>query len=408
MNLPVFSQVFDQTRMAFLGVRLLNMPFWAIFNLIPAIVYKDLEASAFQVMLLVALKPITSLFSPYWSHSIYGRPDRLVSNLVWANLLKFLPFLFFPWMNNVWWFIGSFALYMLLVRGVIPAWMEIIKRNVQGRSRERLFAFGSAMDYIGMALLSLVFGQILSYYEGAWRSIFFVSALVGVFSTLLLLRLPAPNHLGPVNKEPLDLLKPWKQSLALLKKRPDFAQFQWGFMLGGSALMMIHVALPFYFVDVLKMSYSEILIAVICCKGVGFALSSFSWVKRFSELNIFAFSSYVTAATALFPLLVLMAQWHLAWLYVAYIVYGLMQAGSELSWHMSGPIFSQEEESSVYSSTNVLSVGVRGLFTPFLGSFFYSHTGATGVLLVSCAVAILATVKMRRDSKSLSPQLVSV
>lgn len=52
------------------------------------------------------------------------------------------------------------------------------------------------------------------------------------------------------------------------------------------------------------------------------------------------------------------AQYHVIMLYVAYGLYGVMQAGSELGWHMSGPCFAQEKDSTVFSSTNVLMVGI--------------------------------------------------
>ena len=38
-----------------------------------------------------------------------------------------------------------------------------------------------------------------------------------------------------------------------------------------------------------------------------------------------------------------------------------MQAGSELSWNMSGPLFSKQEESSSYTSVNIVTAGIRGL-----------------------------------------------
>ena len=157
-----------KTRSAFLWTRLLNIPFWVIFNMLPIILYKDLHATPFQITAIIALKPIASLFSPYWSISVSQRQDRLVSNLVWANILKFLPFLFFPWLDNPWLFVLAFGFYMMFVRGVIPSWMEIIKLNIQGTAREKVFAFGSAMDYVISAILPLAFGWVLDDYHNSW------------------------------------------------------------------------------------------------------------------------------------------------------------------------------------------------------------------------------------------------
>jgi hypothetical protein len=40
-----------------------------------------------------------------------------------------------------------------------------------------------------------------------------------------------------------------------------------------------------------------------------------------------------------------------------------MQAGSDLSWHISGPVFSKEKESTLFSGTYVLAVGISGMVT---------------------------------------------
>ncbi|WP_161792770.1 hypothetical protein [Parachlamydia acanthamoebae] len=40
------------------------------------------------------------------------------------------------------------------------------------------------------------------------------------------------------------LANPWETAWKVLGERPDFAAFQMGFMLGASALMMIHTILP--------------------------------------------------------------------------------------------------------------------------------------------------------------------
>lgn len=394
----------EQTKSAFLWTRLLNIPFWAIFNMLSVILYKDLQATPLQIAAIIALKPLASLFSPYWSASIYQRQDKLVSNLVWANILKFLPFLLFPWFTNNWLFIASFGFYMALARGVIPAWMEIIKLNIQGTAREKIFATGSALDYLGTAILPIAFGWILDDYTGSWRWIFFGTALIGIFSTLLLYQIPVAKIAFdfPASKPILSevLLKPWKQSWNLVKERPDFLNFQIGFMLGGSGLIIMQTVLPMFFVDDLKLNYTTIFVALTVCKGIGFACSSPFWVKWFDRTNIYRFSSLVTLLAATSPLILIGAKDHIVWLYAAYIVYGIMQAGSELSWHLSGPLFAQDKDSSIYSGTNILTVGIRGCIAPLVGNLIYTTTNSMTVMIISSFLCLLATERMRHYGKA--------
>jgi hypothetical protein len=88
------------------------------------------------------------------------------------------------------------------------------------------------------------------------------------------------------------------------------------------------------------------------------------------------------------------AQWNVLWLYAAYLLYGLMQAGSELSWNLSGPIFSKQEDSSTYTGVNVVSIGLRGCVAPPLGSYLCNLTNATMVLLMGGGFCLLATWQM--------------
>ena len=85
-----------RTRQAFFWTHLLRAPFWAVYHLLLFILYKDLNASAFQIALFIALKPVVSIFSIYWGNWIHDRPDRLVPNIIWGGVVSYIPFLLPP------------------------------------------------------------------------------------------------------------------------------------------------------------------------------------------------------------------------------------------------------------------------------------------------------------------------
>lgn len=405
------ESLFALTRNAFIWTRLLSMPFWTIISLFSVFLYKDFHITPFQVTLIVALKPLSALFAPYWSVAIYQRQDRLVSNLVWANILRYTPFLFFPWLESTWLMILSFAIYMILRRGATPAWMEMFKKNIPELARERVFIYGTAIDYLGSAVLPILLGIALDEYLLSWRWLLFISALIGICSTVLLWRMPAhlmtTSPVSPIAEQQNvswrdRLLKPLGQSWELMKERPDFARFQIGFMLGGAGLMVMQPVLPHFFIDVLNLSYTKLMMAMIACKGIGFALASPFWLRCFRRLNIFSFSAWVIFSCALFPLCLVMAKYQIAFLYIAYVIYGIMQAGSELSWNMSGPIFSKDKDSSLFSRTNLLSVGIRGSFFPLLGSCLYTCSNAAVVMAFSVVLCLEASRRFSQDSKTIT------
>lgn len=385
----------DSTGVAYILSRILSFPFWGLFCLLPVILYRDLNATPFQVATLATLKPVAALLSPYWSGRVHAMRERLISNLILGNILKFFPFLLFPFISNPWFYIFAVAFHMFLCRGTIPAWMEVLKLKVPAPSRSKICAIGSTIDYLGVALLPLFIGGILDHVPQSWRYLFPLAAFLGILSALPIKWIKievTQNEKGPQEKKIDHLLSPWKSGWSILKERVDFAKFQWGFFLGGAGLMIIQPVLPVYFSDVLSLSYSDVLTAIAALKGIGFALSSPMWVKFFNRSRIFILCAYVTLAAAVFPLLLIFAHSSSSIIYIAYLGYGVMQGGSELSWKMSGPIFARDKDSSPYSSVNILAVGIRGLIFPYLGSFLFMQTGSsTTVLLAGMGLSLLAT-----------------
>lgn len=393
------------TRLAFLWTRILGTPFFVLINMLPFILYKDLHISPWQITSIIALKPMSSLLAPYWSQAIYQRPDHIIANLVWANIFRYLPFVFIPWIDSPWYIIFSFGLYMMLHRAVVPAWMELLKRNLPEKKRERTVGYWSTIDHLGTAIVTLALGFLLDSSEQIWRWLFPLMAVCGLSSTLLLLRLPAfpkpePQvHIPNLSKIKEGLFKPWRQSWKLIREHSGFANYQIGFMLGGAGLMIMQPALPSFFVDTLHLSFVEMGLAISVCKGIGVALTSPFWIRVFSKWNIYYFSGLVTLVAALFPFLLLMAPLHLWVLYFAYGIYGIMQAGSELSWHMSGIVFAKEKESSAYSGTNVLTVGLRGCIIPAAGAIILSLTDSVGVMILGGILSLFSSWFLMRYSR---------
>lgn len=392
------------TATAYVVSRILCVPFWGLFYLLPIILYKDLHASSLQITLMVALKPLASLLSPYWSQRVHTTRERLIPNLIWGNIIKFTPFLFFPFIDNPWFYIFSFALHMALCRGTIPAWMELLKLNIPSEKRSKVCAFASSIDYLGVALLPLLFGGLLDHVSESWRWLFPLAALLGILSSYPISKIsilqPQENEASDPIKGLNHLLSPWKSGWNLLKSRKDFALFQWGFFFAGGGLMIIQPALPKYFVDTLHLSYSDLLTAFAALKGIGFVLSSPLWVKFFNRSRIFILCAYVTCAAALFPLLLIFAKTSSSIIFIAYLFYGVMQGGSELSWKMSGSVFSKEKNSAPFSSVNVLAVGIRGLIFPFLGSLAFFQLGSPiAVLLLGTTLCLLGTLTLSLNGK---------
>lgn len=363
----------QKTRDAFIWSNILNAPLWAMYSLLVFIFYKDLHATPLEITLLISSKPVVAIISFYWNSFIDTRRDWLKLSIVLASILGMIPCLFFPFVDNHGFYILAFAIYMMASRAVIPAWMEILKIRIKSDERSKVFSMGSSINYLTSLFFPLLVSHWMDMSIGIWRWVFFFTAVLSVLSNFLLIVIPIPED-EPQEKMNIlnlkeQLIKPWKNFIQLMTSRPDFAHFQWIFMCGGLGLMIMHPALPVFTVEVLQLSYTELVIAISVCKGIGFALTTRTWASFFNKVNIYVLASFMCFLAALFPLLLMAAGFQFLWVYAAYLIYGVMQAGSELCWNLSGPKFARHENSSAFTGVNVVLVGLRGCVGPVLGGY---------------------------------------
>lgn len=381
----------ERVKTAYLWTYVLGTPFFAIYNMLPFILLKDLGISLWEVTLMVTLKPAVSLLSVYWSESVYLRKDRLISNVISGSLLSHLPFLFFPWMESPYLMIGAFAIFMLLHRGVVPAWMEILKLHLEKKERQNFVAFTLTTCYVGAAIFPVFFGWMMDDFFGSWRWIFALTSLTSMGAIALQWRLPKEALAEPKASDlPLEFVRPLKLMKDLLKRRSDYFHYQLGFMIGGFGLMILQPALPEFFMHSLDLSYKELGTAKTMCAGIGFALSSGLWAAWMNRVTLFRFAGVVVFLFALFPIGIYLAKYQLTMLFFSYLFYGITQAGSELSWKLSGPAFSENEDSSLFSAINVFTVGLRGVIANPVGGLICLFAGPEAVFFLSSLLCFIA------------------
>lgn len=357
---------------------LLSEPLFTLYGFISFILYKDLGASAFLISLITMLKPVVTIFSFYW------RLGSLRSSVLWAGFWMRAPFLLCPWFDSAWFLAGAAVSYMFFYRAAIPAWVEILKRSLP-KERDRAFSMSSALGYLEGVGLSLAVGALLDAESGLWKVCFSVAALIGLGSLWVQSRIVVEETPCRPRVSWKELVvKPWRDSWQLMRSRPDFARFQWGFMLCGFGIMLIQPALPIFAVDDLKISYLEMAVALSIAKGLGFALSSPLWSRWMDWVPIDRIASWVFLIVGLFPIFLGLSLFSGWWLYAAYFLYGVGQGGSHLVWNMSGPIFSGKEDSAKYTGVNLVLAGIRGAVGPSLGGILAVTLGpVTGLILGS-------------------------
>lgn len=394
----------EKTRKALLWMNLSNEPFIVLYALLAFILRKDLNASLLQIAILTSLRPVLPVFSFYWSANITNFKNRLRLNLIGAWTLARLPFIFIPFLDNVWYLIFCCGVYELFNKSGIPALIEILKINIPKTLREKTYTFYFVLSFLESILLGIFMAGILDHFSSSWKLLCAFTALISLSSIFFQIRIPI--RIGKLPKPPKlkfseHIFNPWKEAYSLLQKHSDFAKFQYGFMIGGFGLMLIAPSLSIFYVDCLNLSHSEVVTGRSILMGIGVVLSSYFWRLSLEKKTVAQLTKVILFGFSLYPVLLYFSQVHMIWFYFSFIVYGITQAGSHLLWNLSGTLFAKEEDSSPFSRVNILMLGLRGAIAPALGGLLCEFFGPASVLLIGAFIC-LGGVFYMKASKALN------
>jgi hypothetical protein len=390
------------TKINFLWMSLSSEPFVALYALLPFILAKDLKASALQISLFMAIKPILSVFSYYWHAFIHTKHPNLRKHLMVAWGLSFIPFLLYPPLKHLWFVVLAASCYQLFSKAAMPPFYEICKQNLEPQERKKLISNTYLASFLVSALLGLFFGQVLDKNPGNWKIASALFALLALTSLYIQKKLPFEPKAVSIDTQPKSFIGPLKESFAILKSSKEFKNFQIGFMIGGSALMFIGPALSIYYADTLDLSHKTYTQARYIFMSLGIICSTPLWKKAATHFSLNKLIPWISAIFGLFPLIVIMSYMHKPILNSAFMCYGIAQAGSHLVWNLSGSVFSKDQDSNPYTALNILMQGLRGCFAPVLGGFLTYLFGPLMVLILGSILAFFGMYVMLKKNKEVS------
>jgi MFS family permease len=399
------------TQRAFFVSHIVREPFVVLYSMLAVLMAKQLDATPFQVAVLTMLKPLVSVISFYWGSFLLSQRSHLKAHLLAASTLAIFPFLLAPVVNHAWFYVAAGATYALFSKAAIPARMELFRINTREGGKETLFSKASCLSYATSVIASVIFGIILDAHPELWRPLLCTAAAICSLSGIALAYVPdgdahkqgASQSIGTNVKEVL--LHPWRASFQLLRDRPDFLRFQISFFLAGLGLMIAMPAIPGFLTN-LDISYIELFLSIGVLKGLGFIATSPLWAIAIRRFPLAYVSGAVFSCFGCFCACLLLAVMNPLFIFAAYAVYGVAQAGSDLVWNLSGPIFSGQGVSVQYSSVNILAIGLRGLIGPPLGGILAQFVSPEVAIATGLGIGCLAvwyTVSAYRHTQAPAP-----
>ncbi|NGX38537.1 MAG: hypothetical protein K1000chlam2_01711 [Chlamydiae bacterium] len=385
-----------------------------LFTFLIFIISTHLGATPFQLMIMASLKPITSLFSFYASTLLHNNPHRTRLYLFINTFIGCLPCFFFPFINNVWYYLASFALFMITMRASYPAWVEILKNQFDVPKMSLIVSRGSSIQFGIMIFLPLIIAHWIDAEPSIWKWLFTAAALLKMLSILLIscIKMKIDVVASKTTKPPLNLhtlfVDPLSKGWSLLKTNPHFSHYLILFFIGGAGIVGSQSILPLFFKQDLKLSYTKLAMAFSFCKGISFIATAPFWAKFQARKSLYLLNCYVNFFTCLFFGLLLASNFGIFWLYPAYLFYGAMRSGCDLSWNMSGAVFSRKEESFAYSSMNLALVGIRGVICPFLGYLLFSFSNANVVFSLAFVLTALGILYGLWLDRAKTPKLAKI
>lgn len=369
--------------------QILCSPLDCMFTILVFIISKQTYAIPLQIGILTALKPVGSLVAFYLNSFINEKPRRIRIYLIVLNFFGCLPCIFFPLIENIWFYILSFALFIITRRASFPAWAEVLKSNIGVSQMSSTVSKGASIQFIMISFLPLVFSFWMDQNPEIWKVLFSVLGILQLLNIFFLSFLKI-NSVEKPNTKSFHVFAFLKDAWGELRGSIPFSNYLMMYFLGGTGIVMMHSILPIYFKNDLDLSYTQLTLAFSFCKGFSFLLTSSLWARFVNQVSLYRINCFVNLLICLFVIFIFLAKLHPGCLFLGYLIYGAMQSGNELSWNMSGPVFSKEKESTVFSSLNLLLVGLRGCIFPFLGQMMFFYSGTTGVFGAAFVLSLIS------------------
>lgn len=304
-------------------------------------------------------------------------------------------------------FLGVFLVYFFGNIIIYPAINVLLKTNYRHENFGKLFSYATSLNKIIILIATFAYGLLLDADNYAFRYVFPVVGVLGVISLYVLsgidysrvVQHPAALKFRDSVRESLSNM------VHIMKINRPYLHFEIGFMVYGFAFMISVTIINIFFQDALHLNYTSVafyknaynILAIMLLPYFGKLLSNID-PRRFAAITFAALFMYVffLLMTDFFPAYVEIWGVKLYYMLImSFLFYGIFAATMSLLWFIGSAYFCKPEEADDYQSVHLSLTGVRSLFAPIFGIYFYELMGFTWTFIMTMAVILVAMGLMR-------------
>jgi MFS family permease len=303
-------------------------------------------------------------------------------------------------------FLTIFLIYYIANLVIFPTINLLLKTNYEHPNFGELYGYASSANKVLMLVSTLLFGILLDVDNLAFIYVYPVMAICSTIGLFLLSNIHYDEEDHAQVRDPFfkAIRLSSRRMINILRFNKPYLHFEIGFMLYGFAFMSTVAVITIFYEKALDLNYSSVgfyknvynILAILLLPLLGRLLGKVD-PRRFAILTFTAFllyfffmglTEYISykvewLGISLFPILL-----------VAMLFNGVFAGTMTLLWYIGSAYFCPKEEAADYQSVHLSLTGVRAVFAPLLGVFFYELIDFTGTFLMAILALTIAIVVM--------------
>ena len=311
--------------------------------------------------------------------------------------------------QSIWHYLFMFVFLIYFFGNIIifPAINVLLKTNYRHEYFGKLYSYATSLNKIIILIATFAYGLLLDADNYAFRYVFPFIGILGVISLYVL----SGIDYSKITQHPVALgfkasvKESWQTTVNILKNNRPYRHFEIGFMFYGFSFMISITIINIFFKEALHLNYSSVafyknaynMLAIILLPFFGKLLTNID-PRRFAAITFAALFMYIVFLlfTEYFPAYFEFYGIKIYYMLIAsFFFYGIFAATMALLWFIGSAYFCKPGEADDYQSVHLSLTGVRSLFAPILGVYFYEMMGFTGTFILTLLTLIIAMALMR-------------